>query len=148
MNTSVSPGSSLLRGLFAGETSAPQQQKCYTGDVNECLHNLSGSRGCMCKFVRVYVLLVEYDNFLSSSANERKQTSRASSIKNNSTDIDCFVVDLPGLHLTFVTVCLLSVIRKQQLRLCHYYIDQSELLTRFRTDFTGPWARIHQIPFQ
>ena len=52
---------------------------------------------------------------------------------------DCFViqVDSSRLHLTFVTVCLLSVVRKKYLKRYNYYVDQSELLTRFRTDFTS-----------
>ena len=50
-----------------------------------------------------------------------------------SRNIDCFVVDSPRLqlrlNLTFVAFCLLSVIQY------NYYVDYSELLTRFRTDF-------------
>ena len=33
--------------------------------------------------------------------------------------------------------CLLSVIRKQYLKQCNYSVDQSALLTGFRTDFTS-----------
>ena len=52
--------------------------------------------------------------------------------------IDCFVVDLLHLHLTYVTVCLLYIVHKQQLKQYNYYIDQSELMTRFWTDFRSP----------
>ena len=41
------------------------------------------------------------------------------------------------LHLTFVAFCILSVIRKQYVKKYNYYVDQSELLARFRTDFTS-----------
>ena len=53
-----------------------------------------------------------------------------------SSNIDCFVRDSSRLHLTFVAFCLLSVIRKQYLKQCNYSVDQSALLTGFRTDFT------------
>ena len=53
----------------------------------------------------------------------------------------CFVVDSSRsphrLHLTFVAFCILSVIRKQYVKKYNYYVDQSELLARFRTDFTS-----------
>ena len=52
----------------------------------------------------------------------------------SSNNIDCIVVDSSRLHLTFVAFCLLSVTHKQQLY-CNYYINQSELLSRLRTDF-------------
>ena len=54
-----------------------------------------------------------------------------------STNIDCFVRDSSRLRLNFVAFCLLSVIRKQQLKQCNYSVDQSALLTGFRTDFTS-----------
>ena len=54
-----------------------------------------------------------------------------------STNIDCFVRHSSRLKLTFVAFCLLSVIRKQQLKQCNFSVDQSALLTGFRTDFTS-----------
>ena len=54
-----------------------------------------------------------------------------------STNIDCFARDSSPLHLTFVAFCLLSVIRKQWLKQCNYSVDQSALLTGFRTDLTS-----------
>ena len=36
-----------------------------------------------------------------------------------------------------MAVCLLSAVRKQQLKQYNYHVDQSELLTRFWTDFTS-----------
>ena len=50
-------------------------------------------------------------------------------------NIDCFVRDSSCLRLTFVAFCLLSVIRKQYLKQSSYSVDQSALLTGFRTDF-------------
>ena len=42
--------------------------------------------------------------------------------------------------------CLLSVIRKQQLKQCNYSVDQSVLLTGFRTDFTSSvWNFCHWV---
>ena len=54
-----------------------------------------------------------------------------------SRNIACFVVDSSRLHLTFVAFCLLSIIRKQQIKKYNYYVGQTDLLTRFRTDFTS-----------
>ena len=48
---------------------------------------------------------------------------------------DCFVVDSSRLHLTVVNFCPMFVIRKQKLKQYDYCVDQSELLTTFRTDF-------------
>ena len=75
-------------------------------------------------FINVYVinavvnfmsLLVDYSRVLCSSTNELQHNSNVSSreeyiVQNN---MDCFVVDLLRLHLTFVTICLLSVVCKQ-----------------------------------
>ena len=41
----VSPRSSPLRDVSRGGTSATQRQKFHTDDVNQCLHNKSGSHG-------------------------------------------------------------------------------------------------------
>ena len=41
----VSPRSSPLGDVSRGGTSATQRQKFHTYDVNECLHNKSGSHG-------------------------------------------------------------------------------------------------------
>ena len=53
-------------------------------------------------------LLVDYGKVLFSSANELQQNSNASATK-----MDCIVVDLSRLYLTHVTVCLMSIVRKQ-----------------------------------
>ena len=63
-----------------------------------------------------------------------------------STNLDYFVGDSSRLHLTFVTFCLLSVIRKQKVKQCNYFVDQSALLTGFRTDFTSSvWNFCHWV---
>ena len=60
---------------------------------------------------------------------------------------DCFVRDSSCLHLTFVAFCLLSVICKQYLKQCNYSVDQSALLTGFRTDFTtSVWIFCRWVP--
>jgi len=41
----VSPRLSLLRDVSRGGTSATQRQKFHTDDLNQCLHNKSGSHG-------------------------------------------------------------------------------------------------------
>ena len=81
-------------------------------------------------------LLVDYGTVLCSSANKLQQNSDAFSKEYNySKNIDCFVVGSLHLHLTFVAFCLLSVIRQQYVKQYNHYVDQSELLTRFQTDF-------------
>ena len=43
----VSPHSSPLGDVSRGGTSATRRQKFHTDDVNQCLHNKSGSRGVL-----------------------------------------------------------------------------------------------------
>ena len=50
---------------------------------------------------------------------------------------DCFVTDSLRLYMTFPAFCLMSVIRKQWLEQHNYSDVQSELMIRFRTDFTS-----------
>ena len=84
-------------------------------------------------------LLVDFGKVLCSPANKRQQISNPLSREDYiiSTNIDCFVRDSSHLHLTFVAYyfCLLPVIRKQWLKQFNYSVDQSALLTGFRTDF-------------
>ena len=79
----------------------------------------------------VFFFLVEYQNTLPLDPPLEGRLY--------STNIDCFVRDCSRLHvhLTFVAFCLLSVIRKQKLKQCNYSVNQSALLTGFRTDFTS-----------
>ena len=76
----VSPRSSPLRDVSWGGTSATQRQKCHTDDVNQCLHNKSGSHGFSnANLFNLTFLLVDFGKVLCSSAHELQQNSNASS---------------------------------------------------------------------
>ena len=63
-----------------GETSATQRQKFHTDDVNQCLHNISGSDGVPHPNLFNFTFpLVDFIKVLCSSANELQQNSDASS---------------------------------------------------------------------
>ena len=63
-----------------GGTSATQRQKFHTDDVNQCLHNKSGSHGVPSAHLFNFTfLLVDFGKVLCSSANELQQNSNASS---------------------------------------------------------------------
>ena len=60
--------------------SATQRQKCHTDDVNQCLHNKSGSHGAPnASLFNLELLLVDFGKALCSSTNELQQNSNASS---------------------------------------------------------------------
>ena len=125
-------------GVSRGGTSATQRQKFHTADANQCLHNESSSHGLPnINLSNFACLLVDFGEVLCSFANELQQNSNASSREDYIPHIDCFVRDSSRLHLTFVAFCLLSVIRKQWLKQCNYSVDQSAILSGFRTDFTS-----------
>ena len=72
--------SSPLRDVSLGGTSATQQQKFHTDDVNQCLHNKSDSHGISnANLFNFTFLLVDFGKVLCSSANELQQNSNASS---------------------------------------------------------------------
>ena len=76
----VSPRSSPLRDVSRGGTSATQRQKFHTDDVNQCLHNKSGSHGVSnANLLNFTFLLVDFGKVLCSSANELQLNSNASS---------------------------------------------------------------------
>ena len=76
----VSPRSSPLRDVSRGGTSATQRQKFHTDDVNQCLHNKSGSHGIPnVNLFHFTFLLVDFGKVLCSSANELQQNSNATS---------------------------------------------------------------------
>ena len=76
----VSPRSSLLSDASRGGTSATQRQKFHTDDVNQCLHNQSGSHRVLnVNSFNFTFLLVDFGKVLCSSANELQQNSNASS---------------------------------------------------------------------
>ena len=133
----VSPRSSPLRDVSQGETSTTQRQKFHTDDVNQCLHNKSGSHGVSnANLFNFTFLLVDFGKVIIC---EWALPKLKCFFKRRlySTNIGCFVWDSSRLHLTFVAFCLLSVIRKQWLKQCNYSVDQSALLTGFRTDFAS-----------
>ena len=68
-------------GKFSqGGTSATQRQKFHTDDINQCLHNKSGSHGVPnANLFNFTFLLVDFGKVLCSSANELQQNSNASS---------------------------------------------------------------------
>ena len=62
-----------------GGTSASQRQKFHTDDVNQCLHNKSGSHGVPnANLFSFTFLLVDFGKVLRSSANELQQNSNTS----------------------------------------------------------------------
>ena len=62
--------SSSLRDVSRGGTSAIQRQKFHTDDVNQCLHNKSGSHGIPnANLFNFMFLLVDFGKVLCSSAN-------------------------------------------------------------------------------
>ena len=76
----VSPLSSPLKDVSRGGMSATQRQKFHTDDVNQCLHNKSGSHGVPNTNLSNFTcLLVDFGKVLCSSANELQQNSNASS---------------------------------------------------------------------
>ena len=63
-----------------GGTSATQRQKFHTDDVNQCLHNKSGSHGVPNVILFDFTfLLVDFGKVLCSFTNELQQNSNASS---------------------------------------------------------------------
>ena len=94
-------------------TSATQRQKFHTNDVNQCLHNKSGSHGVSNATLFNYTfLLVDFGKVLCSPANKLQQNSNASSREEYIPEILSVLLS-SRLHLTFVAFCLLSVVRKQ-----------------------------------
>ena len=66
-------------GRFAWRTSASQQQKFHTDDVNQCLHNKFGSHGVPNMNLFNFTFLpVYFGKVLCSSDNELQQNSNAS----------------------------------------------------------------------
>ena len=75
----VSPRSSPLRDVSREATYATQRQKFRTDDVNQCLHNKSGSHGVPnANLFNFTFLLVDFGKVLCWSANELQQNSNAS----------------------------------------------------------------------
>ena len=80
----------------------------------------------------------DYGDSLCSSANELHVQQNSDAFSKGEyilRILTVFVAGSPHLHLTFVAFCLFSVICKQYVKQYNHYVDQSEPLTRFRTDF-------------
>ena len=75
-----------------GGTSASLQQKFHTDDVNQCLHNKSGSYG---------LPRLSWSILVKCCLHLREGSSKSI----YSTNIDCIVRDSSRLHLTFVAFC-------------------------------------------
>jgi len=68
------------RNVSRGGTTVTQRQKFHTDDVNQCLHNISGSHGVpQPNLFNFTFLLVDFTKVWCSSANELQQNSNASS---------------------------------------------------------------------
>ena len=73
----VSPCSLPLGDGLQGGTSATQWQKFHTDDVNQCLHNKSGSHGVPnANLFNFTFLLVNFNKVLCSSANDLQKNSK------------------------------------------------------------------------
>ena len=116
-----------------------QWQKFHTDDANQCLHNKSGSHGVPNINLSSFTcLLVDFGKVLCLSANKLQQNSNTSSKEDFIPQILTVLLEILRVYIfTFIAFCLLSVIRKQYLKQCNYSVDQSALLTGFRTDFTS-----------
>ena len=98
------------RDVSRGGTSATQRQKFHTDDAIQCLHNKTSSHGVPDTNLSNFTcLLIDFGKVLCSSANELQQNSNAFSRED-------YILQI---HLTFVDFCLLSVIRKQELKQCN-----------------------------
>ena len=76
----VSTRSSPLRDVLRGGMSATQRQKFHTEDVNQYLHNKSGSHAVAnANLFNFTFLLVNFGKVLCSFANELQKNSNASS---------------------------------------------------------------------
>ena len=111
----VSPRSSPLRDISRGGTSATQRQRFHTDDVNQFLHNKSGSHGFqmqICSILRFsWSILVKCCVHMRISSSTKLKCFFQRRLY--STNIGCFVRNSSRLHLTFAAFCLLSLIRKQ-----------------------------------
>ena len=130
---------SRFSSLFAagdvsrGGTSATQRQKFHTDDVNQCLLNKSGSHGFPNANLFNFTFLL-----LCSSANELQQNSSFPTEDN----ISQILTALSEIHRVYIWllwpfVFYLSFVNISYNNQCNYSLDQSGLLTGFRTDFTS-----------
>ena len=91
-----------------GGTSASQRQKFHTDDVNQYLHNKSGSHGVSnANLFNFMFLLVDFGNFFVFICEPAPAKLKCFFQRRiYSTNIDCFVRDSSRLHLPFVAFCV------------------------------------------
>ena len=96
----VSARSSTLRDVSRGATSATQRQKFHTDDVNQCLHNKSGSHGVPnANLFNFTFLLVDFGKVLCSSANELQRNSNVSSREDYIPQILAVLLEIRGDYI-------------------------------------------------
>ena len=98
--TDISPCSSLLRDVLRGGTSVTQPQKFHTDDVNQCLHNKSGSHWVPnANLFNFMFLLVDFGEVFCSSANELEQKSNATLRKDYISQILTVLVEIHRIYI-------------------------------------------------
>ena len=98
--TDISPRSSLLRDVSRGGTSVTQPQKFHTDDVNQCLHNKSGSHWVAnANLFNFMFLLVDFGEVFCSSANELEQKSNATLRKDYISQILTVLVEIHRIYI-------------------------------------------------
>ena len=96
----VSSRSSPLRDVLRGGTSATQRQKFHTDDVNQCLHNKSGSHGVSnANLFNFTFLLVDFGKVWCSSVNELHLNSNASSREDYSPKILAALLEIHHVYI-------------------------------------------------
>ena len=103
----VSSRSSPLRDVSRGGMSATQRQKLHTDDINQCLHNKSGSHVVPnASLFNFRFLQVDFGKVLCSSSNEPQQNSNASSREDYIPQILAVLLEIHCVYiiLTFVSI--------------------------------------------
>ena len=96
----VSSRSSTLRDVSRGGTYATQRQKFHTDDVNQCLHNKSGSHGVPnANLFNITFLLADFGKVLCSSANELQQNSNVSSREDYTPQILTVLLEIHRVYI-------------------------------------------------
>ena len=99
--------------------------------MNQCLHNISGSHGVHIQICSI--LRFSWSILLKCCVHLWMSFSKTQTLPQEYIPP---ILTSSRLHLTFVTVCLVYVIRNNS-------VDQSAFLTGFRTDFTSSVWNFH-----
>ena len=127
------------RDVSRGGTSATQRQKFHGDDVNQYLHNTSGSHGVPHPNLFNFTFpLIDFTRVFFLSANELQQNSNAPSREQYIPPIlTVFVRDSSRLHLIFVAFCLLGhpnkMFRFPSPRLLWWWVGRSGKKQRMNT---------------